>query len=90
MFKPRCDYNNAVGCVSRKWITSLSTVPVSSTITTLSRDVNRVMCYVILIARYTIPVAQDAILVWDSLKTISIIARIVERFQESMVKLYRD
>ena len=39
-------------------------------------------------ARYAIPVAQDAILVArDGLKTVSIVAKILERFNQSMVKL---
>ena len=47
----------------------------------LSRDVNRV-------ARYAIPVAQDAILVArDGLKNVSIVAKIIERFNQSVVKL---
>ena len=38
-------------------------------------------------ARYAIPVAQDAILVArDGLKTVSIVAKILERFNQSMVK----
>lgn len=40
------------------------------------------------VARYAIPVAQDAILVArDGLKTVSIVAKILERFNQSMVKL---
>ena len=59
--------------------------------TTLSRDTNRVACYVILVAHYAIPVAQDAILVVrDGLKTVSIMSKILERFNQSMVKLCRD
>ena len=39
-------------------------------------------------ARYAIPVAQDAILVArDGLKTVSIVAKILERFNQSMLKL---
>ena len=55
-------------------------------VTTLSRDANRV-------ARYAIPVAEDAIVVarWPkNCNYICIMAKILERFQESMVKLYRD
>ena len=41
------------------------------------------------LARYAIPVAQDTILVArDGLKTVSIMAKILEQFNESMVKLY--
>ena len=37
------------------------------------------------------PVAQDTILVArDGLKTVSIMAKILERFNESIVKLYRE
>ena len=50
---------------------------------------NRVARYAILVARYAIPVAQDAILVArDGLKTVSIVAKILERFNQLMVKLY--
>jgi len=40
------------------------------------------------VARYAIPVAQDVILVArDGLKIVSIVAKILERFNQSMVKL---
>ena len=40
---------------------------------------------------HMIPVAQDTILVArDGLKTVSIMAKILERFNESIVKLYRE
>ena len=50
-----------------------------------------VACYMILVACYAIPVAHYTILLArDGLKTVSIVAEILERFQESMVKFYRD
>lgn len=49
----------------------------SKVIATLSRDTNYVACYAILVA-------------CDGPKAVSIIAKILECFQESMIKIYHD
>ena len=62
----------------------MDTVFVTRWVTNLLRDTNSVV-RVILITYYVIPVVQDAILVTrNGLNTLSIMPKILERFQESM------
>ena len=62
----------------------MDTVFVTCWVTNLLQDTNSVV-RVILITYYVIPVVQDAILVArNGLNTLSIMPKILERFQESM------